>query len=310
MGEWSKLVGEHGEEIVATILELVGWGNNRANIDINCTKPEKHKTGSNPRKKHGIDFVFSYKSELEERTVCHAVISSKFTADKYPNNPTETFKSHFLSLAKDVECFKKSPIRKENASVFTASRDKCFGVLFWLSNEENESFDLLDKIYSVKNIDDIDYSTIYVIDNMRAAFVYDTIISLRHDPKISSVNFLYMTNGSNNSAADRLSSGKIMPVEFLNSGIIPLSITTSSGESILAISCMDKTDEPTLKRLIGLAQGIAYDFPGKVLICLPDFNPLKHKEILEGAKSAFPDVHFIEKITIKNIKDSFRGSQQ
>lgn len=310
MGEWSKLVGEHGEDIVDAFLDMIGWSNKRSNIDITCTKPEKHKTGSNPRRSHGIDFVFSYKSELEEMTVCHAVISSKFTAEKYPNNPTELFKTHFLSLAKDIECFKKSPIRKENSSSFTASRDKSFGVLFWLSNEENEDFDLLEKIYNVKNIDDIDYNTIYVVDNMRAAFLYNTIASLRNTQKISSVNFLYLTNGSNNSAADRLSSGKTLPAEFLNSGILPLSITTTSGETILAISCMDKTDEPTLKRLIGLCQGIAYDFPGRVLICLPDFNSLKHKAALESAKSAFPDLNFIEKISVKNIKDSFKESQQ
>lgn len=308
MGEWSKIVGEHGEDIVNTFLDTIGWSNKRSNIDITCTKPEKHKTGTNPRKTHGIDFIFSYKSELEEMTVCHAVISSKFTADRYPNNPTELFKSHFISLAKDIECFKKSSIRKENSITFTANKDKSFGVLFWLSNEESEDFDLLEKIYSVKNIDEIDYSTIYVIDNMRAAFVYNTINSLRNTPKVASVNFLYLTNGSNNSAVARLSSGKILPVEFLNSGIIPLSITTTSGDTILAISCIDKTDEVTLKRLIGLCHGIAYDFPGKVMICLPDYNALKHKDALESAKSAFHDLNFIEKITVKNIKDSFRES--
>jgi hypothetical protein len=123
MGEWSKLIGEHGEDIVQSLLEIIGWGNNKSNRDLPCTSPNKHSTSASPRKSHGIDFLFSYKSNLEEKTVCHAVISSKFTAEKHPNNPLATFKKHFTSLAMDIECFKRSNIKKKALS-YSAQQEK------------------------------------------------------------------------------------------------------------------------------------------------------------------------------------------
>ncbi|MBU1331275.1 MAG: hypothetical protein KJ884_04175 [Gammaproteobacteria bacterium] len=309
MGEWSKLVGEHGENIVQSLLEIIGWGNNQSNFDMPCIKPSKHTESSTARKSHGIDFLFSYKSDLEEKTVCHAIISSKFTAAKYPNNPSAKFKEHFNSLAMDIECFKQSNIRKENSRKFSASREKCIGVLFWMSNEDDIDFNVVENLYATKNIDDIDYGTIHIVDNKRAAFIFKSIQRFKRDKKISSVKFLYPANGSNNSAADRLTSGHVLPAEFLTSGIIPFSLTTEAGDEILAISCSEQVEEHTLTRIIGLAQAIAYSFPQKIIISLLDFNKLKHKDIVEKAKSSFPDSEFIKKIIFNNLNDDFRGDE-
>ena len=68
MGEWSKKVGEKGEEIVGEFLHLIGWGNAQNNITLDCIKGKNHGTSESPKKTHGIDYLFSYKSQLLERT--------------------------------------------------------------------------------------------------------------------------------------------------------------------------------------------------------------------------------------------------
>jgi hypothetical protein len=106
MGEFSKRIGEIGEEIVIDFLNLIGWTNPQRNFDIPSINPDKHN-----KKNHGIDGYFHYISPMITNTIENIIISSKYSKDPYPNNPITKFKDYYWDLAIAIESFKKSELR-------------------------------------------------------------------------------------------------------------------------------------------------------------------------------------------------------
>lgn len=133
MGEWSKKLGERGEHVVETQLNLIGWKVALKGKSIDCVRPNAHSTTNNPRQAHGTDFVFSCLSPLEDAVLKHMVISSKFSSAPYPTSPDRKFKEHFVDLT-TVECFNPSIVKKSiYAGHSNFSSQAIAGVLFWLS---------------------------------------------------------------------------------------------------------------------------------------------------------------------------------
>ena len=65
MGEWSKKIGEHGENIVEKFLSIIGWLEPVKGITMPCSmlNGEHKKRKGESVKTHGIDFnVLIYKS--------------------------------------------------------------------------------------------------------------------------------------------------------------------------------------------------------------------------------------------------------
>nr|WP_245399171.1 hypothetical protein [Pseudomonas syringae] len=143
MGEWSKKLGERGEHITESLLNLIGWKAALKGHEFDCVKPVPHSTTDNPRKTHGADFVFSCLSPLEDGILKHLVISSKFTSGPYPTSPGPLFKDHFTDLARTVECFNRSPLKKSINSGYTgASAQSLAGILCWFSPQTHDQLAL------------------------------------------------------------------------------------------------------------------------------------------------------------------------
>lgn len=65
MGEWSKSIGEKGENIVKFLFEdILNFNSLIENESIDCIKNTKHKDkkAKSNRKTHGIDGLISYKA--------------------------------------------------------------------------------------------------------------------------------------------------------------------------------------------------------------------------------------------------------
>jgi hypothetical protein len=308
MGEWSRRVGEVGEDIVGDFFELIGWADAQRNITLPCVKPDRHGTSATPRSTHGIDYLFSYESKLLSRTLDHLVISVKYTADSYPPNPNGKFKDHFVDLSKTMECFKRSAVKRSSSSHFSGidhSRD--VGVLFWLSNNTSVTEDILHKVASVRGIDDYNYGTIYAVDNRNVSFIYDTLRYLALHRKDSTVEFLYPDTGKNYNPIDKETSGEILPVEFLNSGILPLKLINSDGSKTGAISLIENFSIESLKRLMGLACAVTSDFATETLILFPDYDRLIHENHVSEAKSSFRNKKFTETVRVLSYQTNFRN---
>lgn len=302
MGEWSKKVGEVGEDIVQEFLSLVGWGDIQKGIELPCTL-QKHSKAT-----HGIDYFLSLESQLIHRTLDNLVISVKFTSDPYPASPATKFKDHFSDLAKTIECFKKSQLRKDSnlaASSIDQSRD--IGILFWLSNDKDSYSDVISRVATTRRIEDYNYDVVYLVDNNRISFIYDTIKFLKSTFSGCNVEFFYPNTGQNYSPSSRETSGSVLPVEYINASILPLKITKPDGSKLLVLSSVEEFHRDRLKRLIGLAQDISLDLTSGTLILFPDFNTLNHSNDVQASKTGFRDKEFTKNISVYSYRDDFRG---
>lgn len=307
MGEWSKKLGEHGEDIVEALMNLIGWKSSLKGTDLECVKPTIHGSPDKHRRTHGVDFIFSCISPLEDNVLKHLLISSKFKGDPYPPSPASTFKDYFVDLAMALECFKRSSKRKQiNTGYQQVSSDSISGVLFWLSGTDNTDADIIQKVANARGLDDFAYGTIYVVDNYRASFLFDSITYVNGKHGSDNVKFVYPSTGKNISATSRITTGKVLPPEFINSGIIPF-YANVLGHKTLIICCQDPFNEDALKRLIGFSITIALEFPDKILLAFPDYDFVKHKETIEVTKLTLVDKEFASIVEVVSYQKDFRG---
>lgn len=301
MGEWSKKVGEVGEEIVYEFLSLIGWSDAQKGIELPCSLV-KHNVST-----HGIDYFLSLNSQLINRTLDNLVISVKYTSKPYPSSPSGKFKDHFVDLAKTIECFKKSTLRKESnlaASSIDQSRD--IGILFWLTNDATSYSDVISQVASTRKVEGYNYDTIYLVDNHRISFIYDTLKNIQASNPQSKVEFFYPSTGKNYNPSNRETSGYILPVEYINSSILPIKLTNQDGSKTLVLSSIDDFHKDRLKKLIGLAQDLSSGLTSSTNILFPDFNSLDHSNDVQSAKIGFRDKEFTRSISVGSYRGDFK----
>lgn len=308
MGEWSRRIGEVGEEVVGEFFDLIGWSDSQRNLSLTCTRSERHRTGTRPRSTHGVDYLFSYESQLAHRTVDHLVTSVKYTLNPYPASPGTKFKEHFSDLATTLECFKRSEnLRSANNQFSGVDNSREIGILFWLSSDGSGEEDILQKIANVRNIDQYNYGSIYVVDNKRVSFIYDTIKHLVNANPSSDLNFFYPNTGKNYNAINRESSGKVLPAEFINSGVIPFKLTHQDKSKTFVVASIDGFHQDNLKRLMGMSHTMGLDLARDTAILFPDFDVLRHENQVSEAKSSFRDKHFTGNVRVSSYRPDFRS---
>ena len=310
MGEWSKKIGEFGEKIIDDFFKQIGWADAQKGVSITCNKPEKHKLSGEERNTHGIDKLFSYESKLIDEQLEIILVSVKYTTKKYKKNPNSEFKNHFRDLAQTIECFKLSQERQNiNNSASGVSQTKDIGVLFWLSNHRESDDDVISKVANVSLTDDFDYDSIYLVDNNRAAFIYYSIQYAQRKFNNCDINFYYQDTGKNFNPVKKTNCGKILPVQFINSSILPFRIEKKElNEVSLLITAIEDFDKDDLKRLMGLAQQVTQNWAGKIYIAFPDYDELLHGNIVKEVKMSLQDKNFTQRIEVTSFIDDFRNA--
>ena len=309
MGEWSRRIGEAGENLVAEYFKLIGWADAQKDIEMPCVKPEKHTQSSTPRRTHGIDFLFSYVSPLADGTLNNIVASVKFTTQSYPERPSVKFKEYFGELAETLECFKNSAERRAaSAGRMGINRVQDIGVLFWLNSAKNSEDDIVSRVARAPISDAFVYDSIYIVDNKRVAFVYDALQYAMRLYKTSEIEFFYFDTGKNINPLVGSKNGPILPVEFINANVLPLRIAVSKTEAIvLMLFLIDEFSEENLRRLIGLAQKLSGNWASKTILCFPDFFPLQHENIVQRVKASFSDKKTTRNLEVSSYSSDFRN---
>jgi len=308
MGEWSRRVGEVGEDIVSELLSLIGWGNAKKNVSIPCIKNQKHaRPGTQNRTTHGLDGLFSYQSQLHARVLDHLVISSKYTSGLYPDSPSSTFKAHIRDLAETLECFKNSEVRQTaNKSFTNVDGARNIGVIFWLSDKSDIDYDIISKLTNIRNVDDYNFEAIYTVDNCKANFIYSSVNYIKNIYSKSSVEFLYFCTGKNYNPTIRASSGSVLPIEYINSNLLPFKIVEPNGNKRLIITINEGFSKERLARAMGLCQDLTADFADGITVMFPDFNKLKHENDIYEAKLPFADQRFVDSVDVDTYMKNFR----
>ncbi len=302
MGEFSKRIGEIGEEIVIEFLALIGWHDPVRNFDIPSTDIEKH--GKN---KHGIDAYFHYQSPMIARTLENILISTKYSKDKYPNAPVKKFKGYYKDLGMAIESFKKSELRATTMncrSDFETVFDR--GIIFWLNNVEDDSQDILQKLFNIDAPKDFTHDGIFLVENKKIEFIFYAIEFAKRKYPNKQIEFTYFATGLNSDDL-AVKNGTIMPVQYLSSNILPLRVQTDNGNNTLILCSRDKFEQNELIKLIGLAKNITANFQANTIIAFPDYNRLQHEKLVDNAKQTFEEASFTNTLTVENFNPNFRN---
>lgn len=305
MGEKSKRTGEIGESIVQDFLSVIGWKNPMPRFDIDSAFPEKHQ-----KKTNGIDFYFGYRSPMIANTLDNIVISSKFSGEAYKlSGLVNTFKDHYTDLAMAIESFKFSEIRNTAVNSYQKienTYDK--GVLFWINNVQDNQDDLFLRLQSIDLPKGYNHDGIYLVDNKRMDFVFDSMSYAEKVYKNGKVEFVYFQTGQNGDN-ESLRNGTIMPVQYINSNILPFRIENldNNKEITIMISSIDAFNENDLDKLMGLIKNISNNFHSKAIIAFPDYNELQHGQVVELKKQQFNDPSFTSELSIINYFNPIRS---
>lgn len=276
MGEFSKYVGEVGEEIVSDFLKLFGWKNLCNNKQLDCC------VGDHDKKTHGIDALYVYNSILQKHSLVSVVVSAKYSSVPY-ERVKSTFRSHFKDLAHTIECYSKSQLKRTITKQFSgSSRKEDIGVLFYLNNDENESNDNIKSQIITNRIDSsLKYNAIHVIDNARAKFLYNSLSFIKN--RHGEISFFCLNTTLNVSSSIRHS--KIMPVEYITSPIIPISVLEDNGRKFILL-CDFNYSKESLGLVYKLARKLCSDFASHYEIYFNRYNKLTDSPSVEEVKMA------------------------
>lgn len=301
MGEQSKKIGEHGESYVERFLNAVGWDNLSKGIEIKCNNELHLNKNGNPCRTHGIDFLYTYLSPLVDGQLNNVIVSVK--NQNYPNNPSQKFREFMKELITMIECYDCSEQKQKRLNNFHCNSINDVGVLFWIEKNENSCADLIKSVSSVR-LDDIRNNTIYIVDSRRANFILEVMrfVKTKNDFQYS---YYYPITGRNLNPQNRNNTGKLLPVEYLNTSIIPIKLEKkdNSKETSLFLATIDNFEDGEFMRLMGLAKDISTNLVGEVIIAFPDYDQLKHGDSVNEMKQGFQDVEFTKSISVINYSN-------
>lgn len=297
MGEYSKRVGEVGESVVADFLKLIGWENPLRNDDIVSIDTEFRK------RTNGIDGYFHYINPMVSSTIENIIYSSKYSTEPYPlTQVVKQFKERYLELAKAIESFKKSELKQNTVNLhqnINTHFDQ--GILFWLNNSGTGDNDLISKLSRIELNTGVNHDGIFLVDNKRIEFIYDSICFAQLKYRYHDIDFIYFNNGLNNDDRNPRN-GKIMPVQYINSSIIPLR-ASKDNETVIIINVIDNFDKDDLMKYMGIAKNIGCNAQGATLICFPDYSETEHLPTVNNIKQIFNDTSFTSQLEITNYNN-------
>lgn len=307
-GEKAKSSGEYGEKIVGNILKLIGWDGLDDGVTVPCIHKEAHSIDGKDSVKHGIDYIYQYKSALRDSIRQDVLISVK-CRDGYPKREEtirKTFKEFYEDLVSATECYPASdPYRRKLPNTKKRSHS---GVVFWIDRNRDDGKEyetITDKLFNIRLQENNVLESVALIDNNRAQFLYESLTFVNKTYGKENVEFFYIDTGLNNSNLDKKYSGSSLPVEYICSDILPLHVL--SGESkILFLIVKDSFDKDYLKRLIGLSQDLTRNWANEIIIAFPDYNEFEDKQTCNDAKLEFDDSKFTKNISVITYKPDFR----
>ncbi|WP_139958348.1 GapS4a family protein [Flavicella sediminum] len=303
MGEWSKKIGEYGENIVEKFFTIVGWNDLSKGIDIPCLNESHKNKNGNPRKTHGVDFLYSYTNPLVSGQLNNILISAKYKTSKYPNSSSQKFKEYMDDLIIALECYDGSEIKSNVISSFQTSFVNDIGILIWLNNNPESNDDLISSVSNSRVLDTHTNKVIFILDNKRVVFILEVMKFIKTKSDKYNYSFYYPNTGQNINPITRINDGKILPVEYLNSSIIPIKLVNKNNdkEKSLILATIDNFEEDDLMRLIGLSKDISTELVGEVIIAFHDFDEVKHDLIVTQTKQKFQASEYTKNIKVVNF---------
>jgi hypothetical protein len=301
-GEKSKSSGEYGEKIATGLLKLIGWENALSGKDIPCVRKDIHKGAEgNPRQGHGVDFIVKYECPLMSRFESNVLISVKHRS-VYPasRGAVTDFKSFLKDIAEATECYPSHELFSQK--IHGTNKMEISNVIMWFSSAlEEENKGIISEIQNFKNSDNINYKTVYLVDNKKANFLYSSIQYVKN--KDNNFYFYYPDTGLNMDTVQRTHQGRILPVQCINSPVQLFKLVESTGEC-LVITIEDDFSVEYFQRLIQLSRLVTEGWAAKIIIAFPNYNAYSNNEDAMKIISKIKDRDFAKKITVERFNYS------
>lgn len=298
-GEKSVKSGSDGEKIVSELLKLMGWVM-AGNIQYPCTKGDTHKEKSKVRKTHNIDGLYQYHNPLIHNNYDVALISVKHKSNGYSSNKKKEVNDAIRHLGQCIECGKN--LEKEGLLNHTSKRPNFIGMLFYISSLPDESgYDLIAELQDSLVSPRLGYNTIYIIDNKKATFLTSVLKTAFQFNPLAKLEFLYHDIGYNDSPEELYVSSKIMPIELMNSSLIPIVLHEGTSSSLLLFTNIG-FNKDYLKKIIWLTHKLC-NLANKIVIYFPDYDTTKHERLVDSTKSIFNDSELVDRITVRRITE-------
>ncbi|RLD61154.1 MAG: hypothetical protein DRJ01_08430 [Bacteroidetes bacterium] len=275
--------------VAKKILELIGWHQFGENHKLEVFN---EKTSENEILL--INFIGDFESKLKDKSGDFVMVNSIHSL-KYPNT-TKTEITKYLNctdlIFSDLKEKKKIPLRKFDTTDY-------YSLLFWLSTDNNEVTS--DFIHQTKenykrNLlnNEVNY---FLIDNNKANFLISSITTAKNYREDVPVKFFYPITEANQSPDKIGQRGLKLPVQYINSSVIPIVKEDKSKISFL-LFCSDPFSPDTLKKLIWLTIRLTSGFGNEYVLFFPDYNEyINGNEALQIIRSFNEDL-LDEKIKI------------
>ena len=304
MAEFSKTIGEIGEDIVNQFLNRIGWTNKLDNPDFRCLKPEAHRLEqSKPRSTHGMDFCFGHESPLFSRRYDAMLVSSKYSTKKYPASATKKVRRFFTDVDQGIECFRRSePYNALKRGVRGIDSSLIRGLIFYINNQNDQPC-LLSSLRDARMQDMRNF--IGIIENKRFEFVWNSIDAAERFESLSlhSWAFAYHSTGHNLDANAIAGEGKFLPLELLLGGPLVFRISeVATGRRSMLICVQESFSEESLNSMIDLAlEHSGRGWASAVRICFDSYDSIVDKAIVESVKGRYSDRTFSACVSVSGI---------
>ena len=200
-----------------------------------------------------------------------------------------------------MQCFGCSEKRTEIVEQHSCGSVNDIGVLFWLNGAKDSNDDLISVISSAK-IDIACNNPIYIVDNRHIAFILEL---MKYIKSLQNYNysFYYPSTGLNINPISRKNTGDFLPVEYINSSLIPFKLENKNNpnETILFIGTIEDFEKDSFIRLMGLAKDLSTNLAGQVIIGFHDYNNLSHEELVRISKLGFQDANYTKTVKVVNF---------
>lgn len=310
MGEWSKSVGEKGEQLLKFLFEdILNYNSLIENKSIDCVNGQKHKEGKSDRTTHGLDGLVSYVSPLEDATIDIGIISSKYESKEYLTYPSTKFKAHIKDLAQTIECFHNSKLKNSINKNFSSEikNTEVIGVLLWLSNASSLDFELTSKVANIQLDNDYLVDKIILVDNHRINFLYESIYSTNQKYGIEKVDFVYHDTGINNGKFQESTFGKIFPLHYLYSDVILLRVENLN-EIEFHIYINDDFDDTKFVQILNFAQSFDYlNAAKKAVLFYKNYDYLHFEGLVKEKLSQFNNYKLDKNLHLRKFPSDFRN---
>lgn len=276
-------------KITKKILDLIGWNQFGENQSV-----EVFNEHTSEEDIHSVNFLGDFENKLKEKTGDFIMVSSLHDFS-YPN----TSKTEITKYLKDVDVVFEDLENKNEIPLKRFESTNYHSVLFWLTTDNNDlSRDFIHQTKDNYNRNLLnDKLTYYLIDNRKANFLISSVITAKNYREDVPVKFLYPITEANQSP-DRIGQrGLKLPVEYINSSVIPIAKEDKTKISFL-LFCSDAFSTESLKKLIWLTIRLTSGFGNEYLLYFPDYNEdLNKNEALKIIRS-FDDELLDDKIKV------------